>query len=198
MKIIVIGATGTIGTAVVQELSLRHEVVSVGKSHGDFSCDITQEKSLHALFQHVGPFDALVSTVGKVHFAPFKEMTASLYEIGLRDKLMGQVNLVLIGRQYIKTGGSFTLTSGILAHDPIRAGSSASMVNGAIESFVQAAAIEMAQGMRINAVSPSIITESLDAYGPYFYGFESTPARRAAVAYSKSVEGLQTGQIYRV
>lgn len=115
MKVIVIGATGTIGSSVVNELSTRHEIVKVGKSTGDFRADIKNEASLRDLFKAIGPFDALVSTVGSVHFAPFEEMTPSLYQIGLQDKLMGQINLVLIGREYINDKGSFTLTSGILS-----------------------------------------------------------------------------------
>lgn len=198
MKIVVFGATGSIGTAVVRELSPRHEVIKVGKTSGDFHCDIMDEKSVHALFKSIGKFDALVSTLGTVHFAIFEQMTNSLYQIGLQDKLMGQVNLVLIGREYMNDKGSFTLTSGILAKDPIRAGTSASMVNGAIEAFAHAAAIEMPRGLRINVVSPTVILESMPKYASYFRGFEPVSASRAALAYSKSVEGLQTGQIYRV
>lgn len=198
MKVIVLGGTGTIGSAVVHELSSRHEIIIVGKNSGDLQCDITDKNRVWELFKAVGEFDALVSTVGNVHFGVFEKMTYDLYQIGLQDKLMGQVNLVLMGREFIKDKGSFTLTSGILAHDPICSGTSASMVNGAIESFVQAASIEMPRGLRINAVSPTVILESMPNYAPYFRGFEPVLASRAALAYSKSVEGLQTGQIYRV
>jgi NAD(P)-dependent dehydrogenase (short-subunit alcohol dehydrogenase family) len=132
-----------------------------------------------------------------VHFGPLETMTAEQFDLGLRDKLMGQVNLVLIGREFVDPGGSFTLISGILSQDPIRYGASASMVNGAIESFVRSAAIELAFH-RINAISPTVLEESMDAYGPYFRGFEAVPARRAALAYSRSIEGSQTGQIYRI
>jgi NAD(P)-dependent dehydrogenase (short-subunit alcohol dehydrogenase family) len=125
-------------------------------------------------------------------------MTAEDYDIGLKDKLMGQVNLVLIGRNYVSEGGSFTLTTGVLDHDPIRQGSSASMVNGAVNAFVIAAAIEMPRGQRINAVSPGVITEAMEGYAPFFRGFKPVPAARAALAYAKSVEGAQTGQVYRV
>jgi NAD(P)-dependent dehydrogenase (short-subunit alcohol dehydrogenase family) len=111
---------------------------------------------------------------------------------------MGQVNLVLVGRELIADGGSFTLTTGVLDSDPIRGGSSASLVNGAINAFVMAAAIEMPRGLRINAVSPGLITEAADALAPYFRGFETVPAARAALAYSRSVEGAQTGRVYRV
>ncbi len=198
MRIIVIGAAGIIGRAVVKELSPRHEIVSVGKTSGDFQLDIANEKEGHAFFKKVGVFDAVVCAAGNVHFESFDKMTNSLYQIGLQDKLMGQVNLVLIGREYISDRGSFTLTSGILASDPIRSGSSASMVSGAIEAFVRAAAIELPRGLRINAVSPTIITESMPVYAPYFRGFEPVSASRAALAYSKSIEGLQTGQVYQV
>ena len=117
---------------------------------------------------------------------------------GSKDKLMGQVNLVLVGREFIADGGSFTLTSGVLTHDPIRFGSSASMVNGAIEAFVRAAAIELPRGLRINAVSPGVLLESMPGYGPFFRGHEPVPAARVALAYAKSVEGARTGQVFEV
>lgn len=198
MKVVIVGASGTIGKAIVSELAPRHEIVKVGKNSGDFKCDIVKEDTIRKLFDDIGEFDALISAAGSVYFGNLEEMNFDRYHIGLHDKLMGQVNLVLLGRQYIKNHGSFTLTSGILARDPVRSGSSASMVNGALESFVKAAAIEMDRGLRINIVSPTIITESMPKYGSYFRGYVPVPASRAALAYSKSVEGLQTGQLYCV
>ncbi len=198
MKIIVVGGTGTIGKAVVAELAKRHTVIVAGYTHGDVKVDIKDMKSIEQMYKSTKQFDAVVSTVGKVHFGDFAEMTPDHYFIGLNDKLMGQVNLVLAGLAYIADKGSFTLTSGILSHDPIRYGTSASMVNGAIDSFAKAAAIEMPRGIRINAISPTVLTESMGDYGDYFHGFEPAPAARVALAYSKSVEGLQTGQVYNI
>lgn len=198
MRIIIVGATGTIGKAVTAELSQRHEIISVGRTQGDLQVDMTQASSIEQMFKQIGDFDALISTAGNVHFGSLSEMGAKEYQVGLNDKLMGQVNLVLLGMKHIQDSGSFTLTSGILSHDPIRFGSSASMVNGAINSFVKSAAIEMPRRLRINVVSPTVLTESMPNYGPYFYGFESVPANRVALAYSKSVEGAQTGQVYDV
>lgn len=198
MKIMIVGASGTIGKAVAAELGERHEIVTVGRNSGDLRMDISDAESIRAAFGAVGSVDAVVSTTGKVKFAPFEEMRAEDYEVGLRDKLMGQVNLVLIGRETVSEGGSFTLTTGVLDHDPIREGTSASMVNGAINSFAIAAAIEMPRGLRINVVSPGVIEEAMGVYAPYFRGFDPVPAARAALAYSRSVEGAQTGQIYRV
>ena len=197
MNVILLGASGTLGKAIAHELQARHTIIRVGHSSGDFQVDITQPDSIRRLFEQTGPFDALVSATGNVHFGALSEMSAEHYAIGLQDKLMGQVNLVLIGREYANDSASFTLTSGILSEDPIRSGSSASMVNAAIDGFVRGAAIELPRGLRINSVSPTVVEESLSSYGPYFRGFKPVPAAVAALAYAKSVEGAQTGQVYR-
>jgi NAD(P)-dependent dehydrogenase (short-subunit alcohol dehydrogenase family) len=198
MRIVVVGASGTIGRAVAAELGTRHEIVAAGRTSGDVRLDITDAESIRAALGQVGRFDALVSAAGLVRFAPFADMGAEDYAVGIRDKLMGQVNLVLIGREVIADGGSFTLIGGVLDHDPIRMGTSASMVNGAINAFVAAAAIEMPRGIRINAVSPGVVAESMEKYAPFFRGFEAVPAARVALAYARSVDGAQTGQVYRV
>ena len=198
MRVVLVGASGTIGQAVANELAERHEIVAVGSKSGDVRLDVTDAGSIRAGLAQIGPFDALVSAAGTVKFAPLDAMTEADYAIGLKDKLMGQVNLVLVGREFIADGGSFTLTSGVLAHDPIRFGSSASMVNGAIEAFVRAAAIELPRGLRINAVSPGVLLELMPGYGPFFRGHEPVPAARVALAYAKSVEGARTGQVFEV
>lgn len=198
MKIVIIGASGTIGDAIVNELKSRHEVIRANRHSGDVHVDITNQQAIANLFQTVKNIDAIVLATGKVHFDAFMAMDDAAYQIGLQNKLMGQVNVVLEGRKHLNDGGSFTLTSGILSRDPIRLGTSASMVNGAIDSFVMAAAIEMPRGLRINVVSPTVIAEAMENYGPYFRGYAPVSAARAALAYSKSVEGLQTGQVYRV
>lgn len=198
MKILIVGASGTIGRAVAAELSPRHEVLTAGRTSGDVQLDLTDPDSVRAAFEAVDSLDAVVSAAGMVKFAPFEDMQAADYEIGLQNKLMGQVGLVLVGRTYLAEGGSFTLTTGVLDSDPIRQGTSASMVNGAINAFVKAAAIEMPRGQRINVVSPGVIEEAMGSYAPFFRGFEPVPAARAALAYAKSVEGAQTGQVYRV
>ncbi len=198
MRVLLVGASGTIGKAVAAELGSRHEIVSAGRSSGDVHLDITDIGSIRAAFEAAGPLDAVVSAAGHVKFAPLEEMEAPDYEIGLRDKLMGQVNLVLVGRHTITDGGSFTLTTGVLDRDPIHMGSSASMVNGAVNAFAVAAAIELPRQLRINVVSPGVIEEAMESYAPFFRGFEPVSAARAALAYAKSVEGAQTGQVYRV
>ncbi|MFS2158069.1 short chain dehydrogenase [Pseudomonas sp. Pseusp122] len=198
MKILLIGAGGTIGSAVASELAKRHDVVRIGRTSGDFHVDISDRDSIRKLFEQTGKFDALVCAAGNVTFKALGEMNSADFDLGLQDKLMGQVNLLLIGREFANDGASFTFTTGVLAHDPIRSGTSASLVNGAIDAFVRAAAIELPRGLRVNSISPTVLVEAMDSYAPYFRGFKPVPAADVALAYAKSVEGLQTGQTYRV
>jgi NADP-dependent 3-hydroxy acid dehydrogenase YdfG len=197
MKVLVFGGTGTVGTAVMNELK-HHELISVGKSRGDLQADIASDESVTAVFAKVGHVDAIVSVTGDLHFGTIEGTTAEQFNIGLQSKLLGQVRLALIGQNYLHDGGSITLTSGILSHEPIKMGSNATTVNAAVDAFVLAAAIELPRSLRINAVSPSVVTESLGAYGPFFPGFESVSAARVALAVRRSVEGAQTGRAYRV
>ncbi len=198
MKILLIGATGTIGSAIDKELCERHEIIRIGRNSGDYRVDISDSASIRKLFEQTGKFDALVCAAGNVTFAPLVEMTEDSFSLGLKDKLMGQVNLLLIGREFANDGGSFTFTTGVLSHDPIRTGASAALVNGAIDSFVRAAATELPRGLRVNSVSPTVLLEAMGKYAPYFRGYKPVPAADVALAYAKSVEGLQTGKTYHV
>jgi NAD(P)-dependent dehydrogenase (short-subunit alcohol dehydrogenase family) len=198
MKILLIGASGTVGSAVAEELGQRHEIVRIGRNSGEEHVDISDSSSIRTLFERIGRFDALICAAGNVNFVPLGEMTEDDFALGLQDKLMGQVNLLLIGREYANDGASFTFTTGVLSHDPIRSGASASLVNGALDAFVRAAAIELPRGLRINSVSPTVLVEAMPNYAPYFRGFKPVSGSDVALAYAKSVEGLQTGQTYHI
>lgn len=198
MTVILIGGSGTIGKAIKDELSSHYKIINVGRKKGDILCDITSEKSIEEMYQKAGRFNAVIVAAGEVTFAPLQQMNAEKYQVGLNSKLMGQVHTVLIGTKYINDEGSFTLTSGILSCDPIVGGSSASMVNSAINGFVVGASIELPRGIRLNAVSPTILEESVQVYGDFFMGYEPVSAKKVALAYSKSVNGRQTGKIYTV
>jgi NAD(P)-dependent dehydrogenase (short-subunit alcohol dehydrogenase family) len=198
MKIIVIGATGTLGRAVVAELGQDNEVISVGLTHGDLQVDLTRDESVETLFAQTGRVDAIIATTGSLFFGPLTAMRAEDFASGLNDKLLGQVRLSLIGQHYLNDGGSITLTSGIIGSEPIAQGVNATAVNGALEGFVRAAACELPRGLRINVVSPTVLSESVEKYGAFFPGFESVPAARAALAYRRSVYGVQTGRTFTV
>ncbi len=198
MKILLIGAHGTIGSAIDRELSGRHEIVRIGLKSGDVQVDISDSASIRKLFEQTGRFDALICAAGSVTFAPLGEMSEKDFALGLQNKLMGQVNLLLIAREFANDGASFTFTSGVINREPIRTGSSAALVNAALDGFVKAAAIELPRGLRVNSVSPTVLEEAMGHYAPYFRGFKPVPAADVALAYAKSVEGLHTGQTYQV
>lgn len=198
MKIIVIGASGTVGRAVAQEFSQRHDVIRVGRTQGDEQVDITSQQSVQNLFDKTGQVDAIVSATGNLFFGPLATMSDSDFNQGLQDKLLGQIRLALTGQHYLNDGGSITLISGIVAHEPIAQGVNATTVNAGLEGFVRAAACELPRGIRINLISPTVLTESAAAYDGFFPGFASVPAASVAQAYRRSVEGIQNGRIYKV
>ncbi len=146
----------------------------------------------------MGQFDALVVASGSVAFNSLTEMTDEQWQVGLQSKLMGQINLTRAAIPYLNDKGSITLISGILSEEPINWGVSATTINGAIEHFVKAAACELPRGLRINVVSPTVLTESMDKYADFFPGFVPVPAAKVALAYQKSVLGVQTGQVFKV
>ncbi len=203
LKILLVGGQGTLGKAIAGELGSRHDLLIASRNKGHVKMDMTDVDAMRQAFAQIGKLDAVICAAGGVTFAPLDKIDAaplatSTYAFGLTNKLMGQVNLALLARDHLNDNGSITLTTGVLTDQPIVAGSSASMVNGAIEAFVRAAAIELPRGLRINVVSPNVLIESMDHYAPFFRGFEAVPAARAALAYSRSVEGRQTGQVYKV
>ena len=195
MKIILIGSTGDIGKAALAELSTRHEIIEVSCSGGDIQADISDRQSIIEMYRKAGRVDAVVCTAGNVHFGSLHKFTESQFMLGLKDKVMGQINVVLEGLNYVNDGGSFTLTSGVLDRDPIRMGAGAATANGAIGGFVVGSAIEMPREIRINVISPGLLDVSEERYGSFFPGHERVSSKRVGLAYTKSIEGPGTGKI---
>lgn len=193
MRVIVIGATGTIGGAVREELSRRHDIVGVGRTSGDIHADIADTAALKALFATAKPFDAVVCAAGQAAFGQLADLGDEDFELGLRSKLMGQVNVVRLGFPHIAERGSFTLTSGILSQHPTTGCAAISMVNAGVEAFARAATLDLPRGIRVNVVSPPWVQETLQALGR---GPEAgQPAASVARAYATSVEGDMSGQV---
>jgi NAD(P)-dependent dehydrogenase (short-subunit alcohol dehydrogenase family) len=192
VRVVVIGATGTIGKAIVAALSSAHEVVPIAQRSGEFPVDFADPGSISRMYAGIGRVDAVVVAAGLAKFGPFATLTEADYRLGLDSKLMGQVNVVRLGVESVSDGGSFTLTSGILAGKPSPGGAAISPVNAAIEGFARAAALELPRGIRINAVSPGWVSETLSAMGRD--PGEGTPVAEVARAYVASVEGSQTGK----
>jgi NAD(P)-dependent dehydrogenase (short-subunit alcohol dehydrogenase family) len=194
MKIVIVGATGTIGKAVASALQGKHEVVAVSRSAAQYRADITDKASLEKAFAAIGKVDAIVSAAGGAVFKPFAALTDADFEKCLRDKLMGQVNVVRVGWQHVRPGGSITITSGVLAAEPMPGAAAISMVNAGLEGFGRAAALELeSEKIRVNVVSPPWVTETLIAYK--MDPANGLPAAEVAKAYVRSVEGGATGLI---
>ncbi len=198
MKIIIVGGNGTIGKKVSQHLAEKHEVIICGRNSGDVQADIADSQSIEAMFKTTGKVDAIISIAGEAKWGAFDSLTEDDYYIGLRSKLMGQVNLVRIGKDYLNENGSITLSTGILADFPVVTTASAAMVNGGIHSFVKAVALELRTQCRINVVSSGLVEDSVEKYKDYFPGHNPIPMFKVVNAYVKSVEGHDTGQIYRM
>jgi NAD(P)-dependent dehydrogenase (short-subunit alcohol dehydrogenase family) len=193
MRVLVIGATGTIGSAVVAALTPRHEILAVSHRHGSLRVDLGDLGSVTQLLRAVGRVDAVVSAAGVARFAPLAQLTDDDFALSLRNKLMGQVNLVRLGVSSLADGGSFTLTSGFLGRYPAIGSPAISLVNAGLEGFVRAAALELPRGIRVNVVSPPWVTETLKALGRD--PSTGTPAAVVAQAYVRSVESVQNGQV---
>jgi NAD(P)-dependent dehydrogenase (short-subunit alcohol dehydrogenase family) len=197
MKAIVIGS-GTIGSAVKKALEEKgHEVVSVGRKSGDFQANISDPESLKALFSRIGSFDAVANAAGEVAFAALEQATDDQWANSIKSKGMGQINLVRAALPFIADKGSFTLVSGVLTDDFIHGGTIAAAVSYLVEGFVKSAAVELPRGIRINCISPTVLTESV-AYHPFFPGFIPVPAWEVGQAYLRAMSTPVTGRILKL
>ena len=198
MRILLIGASGTLGSAVGEALGKRgHELVTVGRTAGDVRGDVTNPADVARIFDEAGALDAVVSAAGSVPYKRLTDMTPGDYLSAYHGKVASQVELVRQGTSRVAARGSFTLITGVLGREPIVTGSAAALANGAVEAFVLAAALEIAP-QRINAVSPTVVTESLDRYGDVFPGYPPVDLADVARAYLRSVEGAETGKVFRL
>ncbi|WP_373071764.1 short chain dehydrogenase [Zeaxanthinibacter enoshimensis] len=198
MKILIIGGYGTIGTKVADHFSRSHEVILAGRNNGDVQVDISKTESIENMYREVRDIEAVICIAGEAKWAPFADMDEADYTIGLQSKLMGQVNLVRLGAKYLKEGASITLTTGILADDPVPMTTSAAMVNGGIHSFVKAVDLEIKKGIRVNAVSSGLVEDAVEKYESYFPGHNPVPMDKVVRAYVRSVEGKGRGEIIRI
>ncbi|AEE48872.1 short-chain dehydrogenase/reductase SDR [Haliscomenobacter hydrossis DSM 1100] len=193
---IIVGASGTMGRHLTSAFEKEHEVITAASKGCAIQVDITSAESIENMYKQVGAFDALISTAGPTFVGPWKKLTDKEFRRGVEGKMMGQINLVLIGQHYINPKGSFTLITGALSHDPQKNFANASAANGAVEGFVRAAAIELENGIRINAVSPTVI-ENSPQYFPFFPGDIPVTMQQLEYGFRKAVFGANTGQVIK-
>lgn len=194
-KIVLIGSTGVIGKKVEELLVNDYEIVTVNRTSGDYKLDMSDIEAVEKMFQEINGFDALISTSGYGKWGSIDEHSIQDFHDGLNSKLMGQVNLVMIGRKYANRGASFAVSTGILAQYPVEGGLSLGMINAGLEAFVRGAAIEM-KDMTINSVSPSFAKETMELMG--MDSSTGIPAIEFAKLYKQAIEEGKSGEIYRV
>lgn len=200
-RVLVVGADGVIGRHVCEALTGRYDLIRAGLNGPDLLIDLSDPQSLVSGLTSLGAVDAVISTAGRANFSPLSRVhpagiEESTYGLGLKDKLLGQVNLALASQSILRAGGSITLTSGTTSQDPIIGGSSLSMVNGALEHWVRAAATEL-RAFRLNIVSPSLVEGTPAAAIAAFPGFEVIPGRKIALAYIRCLESGLSGEVIR-
>jgi NAD(P)-dependent dehydrogenase (short-subunit alcohol dehydrogenase family) len=198
MKILLIGASGTIGARIHETIVKKHDVVRAGRNGDDVAVDITSADSIEKVYKSVGSLDAVICAAGPAKFGALSELSEDDFYIGIRGKMMGQVNLVRIGQKYLNDGGSFVLTTGILAEEPVVGSTSLSLVNGAVNSFAIAAALELPRGLRVNVVCPTVVEDSAEKYADVFPGYDAVSMKRVVNAYVRCLEGKITGRIVQV
>ena len=194
MRILVIGAHGTIGSEIVRALSSDHEVLGASRSGSEISVDITDPASIRAMYERVGNLDAVVTAAGSGAWKPLAELTDDDFALSLRYKLMGQVNVIRYGLAHVSDGGSITTTSGVLSVSPMAGSAAISLVNAGLEGFTRAAALEAPRGIRVNVVRSPWVTETLIAMGSSDLS-HGLPAATVAQAYVRSITGAETGQV---
>ena len=201
-KVILIGATGIIGKNILRALRSYDDldVVTVSRKGGaDIKADISSLSDIRRMYAEAGSFDAVICAAGDCYIGPFDQMTEEDLYIGIRGKMMGQINLVMAGKDLVNDKGSFTLTSGFLSDDPIKGCINYAMANGAIDNFVFAASVELSRGIRVNAVSPGWVVEDYDGrMDQPTIGQYPVPIDKVVHAYYKSAFGYLSGQVYRV
>ncbi|MEM9362881.1 MAG: short chain dehydrogenase [Bacteroidota bacterium] len=198
MKILIIGGHGTIGKKVSAHFKENHEVIIAGRNSGSVQVDISSSASIEKMFEQVGPVDAIVCIAGEAKWNNFTSLSEDDYYVGIKSKLMGQVNLTRIGTSYLNPKGSITLTTGILADDPVEKTASAAMVNGAIHSFVKAVSLELENGSRLNVVSAGTVEDAYDKYRDYFPGHYPVSMNKVVKGYERSVLGRGNGTVIRI
>jgi NAD(P)-dependent dehydrogenase (short-subunit alcohol dehydrogenase family) len=193
-RILIVGATGTIGGAVAALLRTAHDVVRIARAGGDVQMDAFSTDSIDAMYAKAGPFDALVAVMGRGVMGPFNTLSEKDFCDAFVLKSLAQINLVRLGIRTVRPGGSFTLTSGFLSKEPMPSFSAVAMANGAIDAFCKAAALDLENNVRINCVSPVFVIESMRNRDMTDSKHVTQSAADTALAYQAAVEGDFTGR----
>ncbi|MBB5464650.1 NAD(P)-dependent dehydrogenase (short-subunit alcohol dehydrogenase family) [Paraburkholderia sp. Clong3] len=193
MRILVVGATGLLGSHIVRLLATEHDVVGASRKGSELHVDLSDKRSIEAMYAQASSFDAIICAAGSAKFAPLAALGDEDFSFSLANKLMGQVNLVRCGVDHVSQGGSFTLTSGVLAQQPMEGSAAVSIVNAGVEAFARSAALELRGKARVNVVSPGWVAETLESMGRD--PSQGVPAEIVAQAYKRTLGGSASGEV---
>ncbi|WP_244813698.1 short chain dehydrogenase [Caballeronia sp. Lep1P3] len=193
MRVLIVGATGLLGTQIARLLEAEHEIVTASRKGSDVAVDLSDKASIAAMFAQVRKVGAVLCVGGTAKFAPLDTLSDDDYAFSLANKLMGQVNLVRCATGHVDEGGAITLTSGVLAQQPMVGSAAVSIVNAGVEAFARVAALELHGRMRVNVVSPGWVAETLEAMGKD--ASQGIAAAEVAKAYKRTIDEAITGQV---
>ncbi|NOI65102.1 short chain dehydrogenase [Vibrio sp. 99-8-1] len=191
-KVLILGATGLIGSAVSQLLEGSAEVVKASFNHPENPVDIANPESLKALFAKVGKVDGIVCVAGMADFIPWEQADDAKWQFGIENKMMGQINTIRYGEEYVNDGGAIVLSTGVLAQYPFPGSGILTTVNAAVEAAIKASVTEI-ERVRINAVSPGWVAETMVAMG--MDPEPGLPAKEVAQYFVDLVEESTSGDI---
>ncbi|WP_375749099.1 short chain dehydrogenase [Vibrio sp. HN007] len=191
-KVLILGSTGLIGNALTELLEGKAEVIGSSLNHPENPVDLSDPESLKALFAKVGKVDAILCTAGVARIVNWHEAPDSEWEFGIKNKMMGQINTIRFGEQYVNDGGAIILTSGVLAQYPFAGSGVVTTVNAAVEAAIKASVTEIDR-IRINAVSPGWVSETMVAMG--MDPEPGMPAKEVAQYYIDLMEESTSGDV---
>ncbi|MGL1920780.1 MAG: short chain dehydrogenase [Hyphomicrobiales bacterium] len=197
-NILLVGASGTIGKAIYNNLKTDYNIITAGRQNADLILNVNDRQSIDKAFENLKNIDGVINTFGALPFEPFDQINMQDFANGMNDKFLGQANIVQAILPKLNHGASIVLTSGILNHQPIHTGVLAAAANGAIDGFGQALALELGGKARVNIVSPSMVADSIEAYGAYFDGYEVTQMDDLVNAYRRCLSGIINGKVIKL
>jgi NAD(P)-dependent dehydrogenase (short-subunit alcohol dehydrogenase family) len=150
--------------------------------------DATVESEVEAFFEQVGAFDHLVSTITQGVVGPIAELRLADVQRVMGAKLWAPILLVKHGAPRIAAEGSFTFFSGIRGARPAPRTSITSMVNGGLEAFAKAMAVELGP-VRVNVISPGIVDS-----GPFWGALGAEERDRMFADFARRSPARRVGQ----
>lgn len=190
MRILIIGASGTIGSAVAGELDdSGYVVLGASRRNARFSVDIGDGTSMRSLLERLRAVDALICTVGSGVYVPEADARMRGFDRALEPTVSGQMTLVRESLTHVRE--CIVLTAGMVAQDAEDAMVATPMSDGSLERFVRAAALEFASP-RVNVVAPPLVHETARRLG----AANGVPAGRVAKMYRRVLESDAHGEVF--